>query len=109
MGTNLKLRKMVHRMIASYLRAVVTLVSALSLTSSASKEVNLAFFTSLLLALGFAFIGPVLVFLTEAADLLDNDNLEPAPPKPDRGESTIMVVVLVLAGIALLLYIFNNR
>lgn len=37
------------------------------------------------------------------------DKIGEDPIDPDRGESTIMVVVLVLAAVALVLYIVNNR
>lgn len=125
MGASLKLHTMVHRMIASYLRAVTTLLTTLSVASAVSEgHVNLTFLSQLVYSLLGAFIGPFIVFLTEAADLLDGPNppvavnvvnvapaapVAPVPPKPDAGETTLMTILIVLGIVVLVLVILGNR
>lgn len=106
MGANLKLRRMAHRMIASYLRAVVTVLTTLSVASAISSGVDLAFLATVAYSLLGALIGPIIVFLTEAADLLDDP--VGGPVNNDKGESALMTIVAMLAIFALGLYIFRH-
>lgn len=62
-----RLKKMFKKMCASWIRAVVTIVGSTQLFNAYdARGLN-----SLLVSLGISFIAPFLVFLTGAADLLE--------------------------------------
>jgi hypothetical protein len=70
-GINLKLTKLWHRALASYLRAIAVALGSASLINAAGKP-DLAAVTQLLIALVAALIAPLIMLFTEAADILEN-------------------------------------
>lgn len=76
-GWSLKLTSMWHRALASYLRAVAGIMTTLLIGGAVTDKIDL----SVLASLGWAMIGalvpPVVVFITEAANLLDGNQPPP--------------------------------
>lgn len=74
-GWSLKLTSMWHRAVASYLRAVAAILGTLTIAA------DLSFLSNLGWSLLGALIPPAIVFITEAADLLDEvpPSADPAP------------------------------
>lgn len=67
---NLKLTRLIHRAIASYLRAVAAALGSVTIVNAAGHP-DLAALWQILIAIVAALIAPLIMFLTEAADLLE--------------------------------------
>lgn len=78
-GWKMKLTKMWHRAVASYLRAVAAILGTFGLANAATDKINLSALSTLGWSLLGAVIAPLIVFVTEAADLLESDDAPPAP------------------------------
>lgn len=71
-GWKLKIVKAWQRMLASYLRGVAVALGTLGIANAATGKIDL----SMLAALGWALIGaviaPVIVFITESANIIED-------------------------------------
>jgi hypothetical protein len=78
-GWKMKLTKMWQRALASYLRAIAAILGTFALANATTDKIDL----SALAALGWSLLGaaiaPIIVFVTETANLLESDEAPPAP------------------------------
>lgn len=72
-GWSLRLTKMWHRALASYLRAVATVLGTLTIGGAMSDKIDLSALSTIGWSLLGAAIAPIILFITEAADLLEQD------------------------------------
>lgn len=82
-GANMKLTRLWHRALASYLRACAATLAGAGLINAAGQP-DLAALSQLGIALLAALVAPLIMLFTEAADLLEDldkgsDEATPAP------------------------------
>lgn len=70
-GWKLKIVKAWQRMLASYLRGIAVALGTLSLATAASDKVDMSALSAFGWSLIGALFGPVIVFVTEAANIVD--------------------------------------
>lgn len=78
-GWKMKLTKMWHRALASYLRAVAAILGTFAMANAATDKIDLSGLSALAWSLVGAAIAPIIVFVTEAANLLESDDPPAAP------------------------------
>lgn len=78
-GWKMKLTKMWHRLLASYLRALAVAFGSLQIAFAAG-DVSMGVIKQIGIMLVAGLIAPLIVFITEAADLLDDSGDPPAEP-----------------------------
>jgi hypothetical protein len=81
-GWKLQLTKMWHRALASYLRAVASILGTGALVNAATGAIDLTAAAAIGWSLIGALIAPLIVFITEAADLLDGKAVANQPDPP---------------------------
>lgn len=70
-GWKLKIVKAWQRMLASYLRGVAVALGTLGIANAATGKIDMSMLAALGWALIGALFGPVIVFVTEAASIVD--------------------------------------
>lgn len=79
-GWNLKLTRLWHRALASYLRAVATVLATFGLANAATDKIDLSALSTLGWSLLGALVAPLILAVTEAADLLEQADTPPPTP-----------------------------